>query len=237
MTAKGKTVRDKRNLLVHLSRGEYPFLKRDIFVKEFHLQRSYDKLRFCIIPSKAIRSLNIALALEEFGIGTPEPVALLEKRGVCNYLLYSCFITEYIADACILDEILKDDKHPMRHKLKDVLSSLAIDIRKMHDSGIIHNDLHVGNILISDIEKISIYYIDLNRARIKKKISIKQRIKDLARLRLKGEERRLFMKCYSPDNYQDLMSLMKQARKRRERFLDFKRRLKKLKKSLKRKGV
>lgn len=212
---------------MHLSRENIPSLKTDIVIKMFKLSRVYDRFRFRIVSSKAERSLKIALALKKTGINTPEPIALIEKRGFTNKIVYSYFITEYIPHEYTLLDILKDDKHPLRDNVKGFIPYIAKDIRKMHDAGIIHNDLHAGNILINNLEKPSFYYIDLNRGRIKKKLSIKKRIKDLARLKLKEDEQRLFMKHYSPEKYQELIEVMLQARNRRKRILSFKRSFKK----------
>ncbi|MTI59143.1 MAG: serine/threonine protein kinase [Firmicutes bacterium] len=223
----GINIYDKRNLLVYLSTDNIPSLKTDIVIKMFRLSRIYDRLRFRIVSSKAERSLKMALALKKAGINTPTPIALIEKRGFTNKIIYSYFITEYIPHEYTLLDILKDDEHPLRNNVKVFIPFIAKDIRKMHDAGIIHNDLHAGNILINNLEKPSFYYIDLNRGRIKKKLSIKKRMKDLARLKLKEDEQRLFMKHYSPDMYQKLIELMRQARNRRKRILSFKRNLKK----------
>lgn len=222
----GKDIYNKRNLLVHLLREKYSFLRRDIVIKKFALKRTYDKLRFCILSSKGVRSLRIALALKEAELNTPEPGALVERRGTANRLIYSCFITEYIPYQYIVADLLRDNSFSMKDKISFFLPFLAQDIRKMHDYGIIHNDLHSGNILISDLDKPVFYYIDLNRARIKGKLSIKQRMKDLGRLNLKKAEQSLFLQYYSPDNYIKLIDLMGQARKRRKKSLSFKRNLK-----------
>ncbi|MGM0501998.1 MAG: lipopolysaccharide kinase InaA family protein [Bacillota bacterium] len=216
---RGEIVDDGRNDLIKWSTaGE------DVMVKKFNLTRTYDKIRFCMLDSKAVRSLRIALALEEIGVKTPKPIAVVEKRGSFNQLLYSYYLTEYVDYDYNLLNIVADDNHPRRDQVKEILPGIAQDVRKMHERGIIHNDLHAGNILIKDIDaNPEFYYIDLNRGRIKNKLSTKQRIKDLARFDFTKEEQEIFMKYYTSDREQELLDKMRQQREKRRKFLNWKR--------------
>ncbi|AGB42270.1 Mn2+-dependent serine/threonine protein kinase [Halobacteroides halobius DSM 5150] len=222
----GKIIDDNRNLLVHISADIKPNLKEDIMVKKFNLVRKYDKLRFCFLNSKAVRSLRLALALQELGLNTPQPLAVIEERGKFNQLIYSYFITEYIDYDYNLLDIVKDYDHPQREKVKGYLPLIADDIRQMHDAGIVHNDLHAGNILVKEREdKPEFYYIDLNRGRIKDELSIKARMKDLARFKLTEEEQEVFLKNYDPQNYKKLLKLMIAQREKRKKFKEWKRKV------------
>ncbi|TDX59240.1 lipopolysaccharide kinase InaA family protein [Orenia marismortui] len=223
----GEKVYDIRNALIHFEADDIPGVNEDIIIKKFNLTRRYDKLRFCFLDSKAVRSLKLALALENIGLRTPKPIALLEQRGKFNQIVYSYFITEYIDYDYNLLDILKDYDHPLRSKAQEWLPQIARDIKKMHDAGIVHNDLHAGNILVGDIDNNpKFYYIDLNRGRIKKSLKLKTRMQDLARFKLKRDEQEIFIKSYDPNRYNELLELMAKLRDRRERFLKFKRRLK-----------
>ncbi|PRX35695.1 lipopolysaccharide kinase (Kdo/WaaP) family protein [Orenia metallireducens] len=225
----GEKIYDVRNALIHFQADDIPGINEDIIIKKFNLTRRYDKLRFCFLDSKAVRSLKLALALEEVGLRTPKPIALLERRGRFNKIIYSYFITEYIDYDYNLLDILKDDNHPLRNKVKDWLPQIAKDIKGMHDAGIVHNDLHAGNILVKDIDKSpKFYYIDLNRGRIKNNLDIKSRMKDLARFKLTEDEQRIFMKYYAPQEYQRILSLMIKHRDKRKKFLYWKRQIKQL---------
>ena len=212
---------NKRNLLY-----KYNFMDTDLAVKKFILKRTYDKLRFRFLDSKALRSLKIALALNKIGVNTPAPVAVRDDRGHFNKLINSYYITEYVNYDYNLLDIVKDNDHPLRYKIKKYLPYIARDARKMHDAGIIHNDFHAGNILCKDNKNHpEFYYIDLNRARIKKNITRKKRIKDLARLDLKENEKEIFFKNYSPKNYRIFIKLMKKQRNRRRRLINIKRKI------------
>lgn len=225
----GRIVYNKRNSLIHIKSNIHKGIEEDIIAKEFRLKRKYDQLRFCFLNSKAVRSLKIALALEEISIKTPKPVAIIEKRGKFNKILYSYFITEYIDYDYNLLDIVKDSNHPLREEVINFLPQIAQSISKIHEAGIVHNDLHAGNILVHNIAKNpEFYYIDLNRGRIKKELSIKVRLKDLSRFKLNKDEWEVFMKNYAPNKHKDLLSLMLRQRERRKRFLQLKRRLKRI---------
>ncbi|SJZ46812.1 lipopolysaccharide kinase InaA family protein [Selenihalanaerobacter shriftii] len=224
---RGDTIYDKRNSLIHININQELGIKEDIVIKEFKLTRKYDKLRFCFLNSKAIRSLDIALALEKINVNTPKPIAVIEKRGKFNKIIYSYFVTEYIDYDYNLLDIVKDDNHPLRGEVINFLPQIAQDVRKMHEAGIVHNDLHAGNVLVDNIdENPKFYYIDLNRGRIKEKLSTKIKLKDLARFKLWPKEWEIFMKNYAPENHQDLLDLMIKQREKRKRFLNFRRKLK-----------
>jgi tRNA A-37 threonylcarbamoyl transferase component Bud32 len=216
----GIVVNDGRNDLIRINQ----FSRNDLMVKKFNLQRTYDKLRFCLLDSKAIRSLRIALALEEIGVKTPKPVAVVEQRGKFNQLLYSYYITEYVDYDYNLLDIVADKDHPRRDEVKSLIPVIGKDVKKMHKAGIIHNDLHAGNILVTDSnDRPEFYYIDLNRGRIKSELSTKQRMNDLARFKLTTLEQEIFMKEYAPKSYQQLLELMIEQRKKRKKFLNLKR--------------
>ena len=216
----GEVVDDGRNDLIKWTTAE----QKELMVKKFNLTRTYDKLRFCVLDSKAVRSLRIALALEEIGVKTPKPIAVVEERGNFNQLVYSYYLTEYVDYDYNLLNIVADDNHPRRDQVKELLPGIAQDVRKMHQAGIIHNDLHAGNILVKDIdEEPEFYYIDLNRGRIKNELSTKQQLKDLARFDLTTEEQEIFMKHYAPERYQGLLAQMREQREKRELFLQWKR--------------
>lgn len=226
---RGEIIADGRNDLIKIK----SLTSKDLVVKKFNLIRNYDKLRFCFLDSKAIRSLRIALALREIGIKTPAPVAVVEKRGKFNQLLYSYYVTEYIDYDYNLLDIMRDDDHPKRNEVKKIVPSLAQNIKKMHDAGIVHNDLHEGNILINNFsQEADFYYIDLNRGRIIEELNRKKRMNDLARFKFNDAEQEKFMKAYSPEDYLKLLAIMKEQKKKRQRFLQWKRKIRRKIKSL-----
>jgi tRNA A-37 threonylcarbamoyl transferase component Bud32 len=200
-----------------------PILNKEIVIKNFNLERTYDQLRFRLLPSKAERSLNLARALQKIGLKTPAPLAVIEKRGKTNQLIFSYYITDYVEYDFNMLEIAKNFNHPERNKIKKLMPQLGREIRKMHKENIVHNDLHTGNILVKDFEtKPKLYYIDLNRGRIKEELSEKDKIDDLKRLKFTEQEKKIFFKNYSPDKWMYYKEKVGKARKKRRKFVNTK---------------
>lgn len=219
-----------RNLLVRFGIDERLGIKREIVVKKFKLTRKYDRFRFHFLPSKAFRSLEIALALIRNSINTPYPLAIVEERGKSNRLVNCYYITEFIKFDCSFFQVINEFDGILKKKL---IAATARSIRLLHDVGIIHNDLHASNILLNNLEaEPSIYFIDLNRARRKKAVSDKTRAKDLGRLALKGQDQADFFSYYDTEKNSRLMAEIRKAQSRRECWLAFKRAYRRIKSKL-----
>jgi len=89
---------------------------------------------------------------------------------------------------------LKEKTPAQRFKDKMyIFQSIAKALVKMHSEGIYHNDLHLKNILIRQIDdKISeIYIIDFDKTAIKEKLSAKEKVKNLLRFNRSIEKYKL----------------------------------------------
>ena len=223
----GETVFKERNHLVRFQANSVAGVNQDIIVKSFRLQRIYDQLRFHFLESKATRALNIALAMLSLRVKTPRPVAVVEERGRLNRLLRSVLVTEYLADAFSMLHF--DDATPMWPKIRRCLPQIALDMRRMHDAGIVHNDFHGGNILVKQRrDDLEFYYIDLNRARTRGKLTLQQRMNDLVRFELNKEDLAIFLRSYWPEQYERLHTLYRRSVRRRARRLALKTTLRKI---------
>lgn len=212
-----KVLYDKRNTITKINDQ---ILKKEIAVKEFHLTKTYDQLRFRMLPSKAERSLKLARAIEKIGLQTPAPLAVIEKRGKTNQLIFSYYITDYVDYDFNLLDIAKNFEHPERYKVKELMPKLGQEIKKMHQAKIVHNDLHAGNILVKDFEtKPQLYYIDLNRGRIKNQLKPKDKIDDLKRLKFTEQEKKILFKNYAPANWKFYQKKVTKAREKRRKFV------------------
>lgn len=216
---------DKRNTITKI---ENKILAKNIAVKSFKLEKTYDQLRFRFLSSKAERSLKIARALKRAGLKTPEPLAVIEKRGKTNELIFSYYITDYVDYDFNLLDIAKDYEHSERYKIKELMPQLGKEVKKMHEDDIVHNDLHAGNILVKNFENNpELYYIDLNRGRIKDNLSEKDKINDLKRLKFTDQEKEIFFKNYSPDKWEYYKEKVTSARKKRRKFVKTKNKIRK----------
>lgn len=135
--------------------------------------------------SKAFRAFETACHLQAKGVGTPTPIAVVE-RWEGNRLRESHLVCEFIpglSDLRIeLTRMLTRDRDCAR--LMELLECVARAIRQFHDAGIIHRDLGNQNIGLTRKADGSwnVFFVDLNRAQKFTKLTEKQRGKDLSRL-------------------------------------------------------
>ncbi|MDA3799038.1 MAG: hypothetical protein PF692_08150 [Kiritimatiellae bacterium] len=146
--------------------------------------------------SKAKRTWINSLHLAQNGVGVPFPFLYADMPGG-----QSVFISEYLGDRISLRDKLIDvlTNNPDLELVSRILKHVADAIRLMHSSGFKHNDLGNQNILLdigNDDEILSIEFIDLNRGFIRSKIYDAQIARDLSRLTLPGELRKIFDKYY-----------------------------------------
>ncbi|NLW46408.1 MAG: serine/threonine protein kinase [Firmicutes bacterium] len=219
----GQVIHDYRNVLIRIDQNEELGLVRELLVKKYKLLRRYDQFRFRFLASKAHRSLTIALFLLEKGLNTPAPIGVIEDRDRFNRLLNCYYLTEYLNYDTSFAKVINETDVNQKSKF---LTEAARNIRLMHDSGIIHNDLHASNILIKQIATHpNFYFIDLNRARKRNTLSLKDRAKDLGRLALQQQDRLIFFKSYDPQNALWLRLRSHQVLAGRKKWMDFKRKI------------
>ncbi|MGE5604242.1 MAG: lipopolysaccharide kinase InaA family protein [Bacteroidota bacterium] len=231
--ARNPAFHDYRNVLVRFGVNETLGIIDEIVVKKFKLTRKYDQFRFRFLPSKAFRSLKTALALLQIGLKTPRPIAIIEERGKYNRLVNCYYLTEFLTFDYSFYQVINDFDDTLKSKL---IAETAHNIRLMHDAGIIHNDLHASNILIKNIEVVpELYFIDLNRARQRKTLSIKSRAKDLGRLSLNQSDLIVFLKKYNPISSKEFLTIVEQMQCRRKTWIRFKDSFRQLKTKLKKK--
>ncbi|NOZ20277.1 MAG: phosphotransferase [Planctomycetes bacterium] len=90
-------------------------------------------------------------------------------------------ITREISDSCDLISYCESEQERAAYPGKGVLiPAIAQAVRRMHDAGITHADLHLKNILID--KKGRAYIIDLDKATIHRPVSVSRRKDNLLRL-------------------------------------------------------
>lgn len=170
--------------------------------------------------SKAERSFDAACVLRDKGLGTPTPIAWLDrwesKRLKESY--YLCLFEPGISFRDALSDIYynQHDNAP----LMELLHLVAPAIRAMHDAGFAHKDMGNQNILLPRAESgewLQPQFIDLNRASYQAEpLSFNQRAFDLARIALPGAYLKIFKTIYNQheDFPAEFESLEQKARKR-----------------------
>lgn len=158
----------------------------DVVVKTFGRQAAWrDYVAKRGKGSKASRAFETACRLQEKGVGTPAPIAVVERWNE-NRLAESHFICEFVPGLSDFRVELDTILHKTRDctQLMELIEPVAKAVRKLHDAGVIHRDLGNQNIGLSKNPDGSwkVWFIDLNRARLFPKLTDKLRGKDLARL-------------------------------------------------------
>lgn len=167
-----------------------------IFKRQSWLKDRYDRKN----KSKAERSYTAARYLQSHSIGTPAPVAWLD-RWENNRLLESYFISVFQPAICFRDA-LSDIYFNSRNNenLMDLLHLVAPAISAMHATHFLHGDLGNQNILLPknpDGSWAQPQFIDLNRATIKTQpLTDKERAFDLSRPILPGNYLNFFKYIY-----------------------------------------
>ncbi len=163
-----------------------PLGPRSVVVKQFRNHGWRRALDRRLRGSKATRSWRIAKALIEAGLLTPKPMVLAES-------------TEEEGNSHYVAELLKP-AHEVRHFFRrlqnqpdagqfpevneiDFLRRLGALARSLHDAGIWYRDLSLGNVLAhpKGDGALELYLVDFNRAKIKKRLGLWRRSRDICR--------------------------------------------------------
>ncbi len=165
----------------------------DTVIKEFRVG-GINRLKSLFFPGKAFRAWQGGMTLVEKGIETPPPVAYLEKRKR-RFLDQSYFLTERVSGAREIRHLFLELKPK---DLRELLVSLGRYLSRCHERGVLHRDLSDGNILVKKAEsgEFEFYLLDTNRVRIKGRIKLLKRIKNLIRLGVPRIYQRFFLGQY-----------------------------------------
>lgn len=171
-----------------------------VVVKSFGRQSWWRDLLARRRGTKARRTFEAAVTLARAGVGTPEPVACLE-RWDGGRLIESHFVSRTLTGVSSFGQELNDLflNDPICLKFMSLLETVAKAVRGMHDSGFRHNDLGNQNILLQrtgDGQWGDVAFIDLNRARFGRALDLRGRARDLSRIWLPSDLRRVFLEMY-----------------------------------------
>lgn len=189
-----------------------------IYIKIFKRKSYRESIKYLFSPTKTKTEWSIGNELLRKGINTAQPLALAEKRtGIL--LEGSLLVTKAVTnsrpfmDYCksVFSGLLSEERS---NEKKDLLIGLANFVRKVHDAGFFHNDLHTGNLLIKfndDNLKLSqgysLYLMDLHHAKLLKRLSVQKRLFNLAQIFnslveiLSNSEKLDFVNSYGTDAF------------------------------------
>jgi tRNA A-37 threonylcarbamoyl transferase component Bud32 len=129
------------------------------------------------------RSWHRAKQLQAAGIPVQRPLAMFKYRrwGIVRKIV---IVGEYLPDMSPLSSILSDERQTEGSDLKtELLETLALELRAMHDRGFYHRDLKADNILVRrQAGRWMIVFIDLEGVKFKPDLVMSERVVDLGRL-------------------------------------------------------
>lgn len=188
----GETVKENRVRSVHRW--------KDLFVKRFKATGLWGRLRH-LVADRALHEFRMLQVLRERGVDAPEPVAWARLGGE------SFLFTRAISGA-----------RPLREGpwTRRTLEDLAAFVRRIHEAGILHDDLHAGNLLRSEGR---LWLLDVHRAVVLDRLTPAERAASLGFLILSlvAFVRRTdvvrFVRAYGADP-RDVDRAFRQARER-----------------------
>lgn len=135
-------------------------------------------LREGALMNRPLHEWGIVDRLFDAGFPVPEPLGVVWKR---RGPLYTGAIASRLVDASNLVEYLKTASGPNA----GLLERIGCLVRRMHDLGVYHADLHAGNILAAQDTAGAaspVYFVDFDNARMTGVLPI-DRARNLLRLR------------------------------------------------------
>ena len=148
---------------IHKARNELKIIELDgikTVVKSFKVPHLLNRIVYTYFrKSKAYKSYHNALRLEELGISTPKPIALIEfyESGLLGE---SFFIAEYFEyDFTVRTPLLE----PLEDR-EEIFKAFAAYTYNLHQKGVWHLDYSPGNILIKRTSSgYQFSIVDINR--------------------------------------------------------------------------
>jgi hypothetical protein len=171
----GKTIYKSRNELKVLDIQDM-----SLNVKQYRIPIFVNRVIYTFFRrSKASRAYEYAMILREKGFDSPEPIAYLELKSK-GLLSGSYFVSRQLSDFRMMREFADGSSIAGR---EDIIEALGVYVARLHQAGILHLDLSVGNILFKKDEKdIHFWLVDLNRMRFCP-IGLEKGCKNFERLR------------------------------------------------------
>ncbi len=162
-----------------------------VVVKQFRESGWRARWRRHRVGSKGARSWRTARALVAAGIATPEPLFYAESERPGGPSFYVC---RFLPDRLEARYLLRarqagDDAERFPEIEFDAFLGATADLaRRLHEADIWFRDFSAGNLLLkpgaTPREPPAIELVDLNRCRAGRRLTLGQRMRDLARLQL-----------------------------------------------------
>ncbi|KUJ60555.1 Kdo domain containing protein [Flavobacteriaceae bacterium CRH] len=154
---------------------------KKINIKSFKIPHLINKVVYKYFrKSKAKRSFEYATILLEKGIGTPQPIAFLEKFSWLG-LLNSYYVSEHLVTDLTYRELVEIPDYPDGENILRQFTRFSFGL---HEQGIEFLDHSPGNTLIKKNQEgnYDFFLVDLNRMEFHESMTFEMRMKNLCRL-------------------------------------------------------
>ena len=217
---------DQSDQTIHKARNELKIIpcKREQFVvKSFKIPNLVRRIIYTYFrDSKAKKSYENSIKIGDL---SPEPIGYIEFY-TNNLLAESYFIAKKFEFDFTIKEPIVNKTFPDR---ENIFQEFAKFTYTLHEKNILHNDYSPGNILIKkDGGKYTFKIVDINRMKFKK-LLLKERLKNFAKLWLPDEDMKIIAASYAKlmdANEEECINIAKEYSHRLKSRVNMKKRLK-----------
>jgi len=206
------TIYDGRNVLKLID-----FNQQMCVVKSFKVLGVLRRVIYTYLrASKAQRSFEHASELVKRGVGTPAPVGYIAffSHGLIKQSYYISAHVDY-------DFEFRDLLTSPPSDLNAVLDACALFVSELHQKGVLHTDLSLGNVLVKrQPTGYEFYLVDLNRMQFKT-LTRSEKVENLTRLLIQEDIRERFCTYYAEHNQLDAARLLAEVNEHVEAFYRF----------------
>ena len=128
-----------------------------VVVKRYNIKNWLHFIRRTLRPSRAIKSWTNSHLLQFYGISTPEPIAVIEKR--CGLLRKTAYFISKLSLGGTGDQFLQQIHSPSEEKNKAIQSMVQL-VKNLHELKLTHGDLKASNFMISPNLNASLIDLD-----------------------------------------------------------------------------
>ncbi len=174
--------------------------QQEVYLKHYHSHSWIYRLRRRLGRSDALREMRFSQYLRDHGVPTPSSLAARCNGGI------EWLATRAVAPAVPVDKWHAEQLHrgsKGRQEIRKCIASLGAMIGRMHKAGVIHRDLHCGNLLLrTETDVLDPVLMDLHRMGRRRRLSRRMMAGNLGQLFYDRRnfttrtERLRFLKCY-----------------------------------------
>ena len=175
----GSTLRNKRN---HLKVDKWHGI--EVCIKSFKKPTLFNQLVYGLIrKTKAQRSFQYALQLDQLQVHSPAPIAYSECRNSWGGLTKAYYICQYEKYDFLFSDIPNSNLN-YKEKSQVIHTLVKLTCSKFYDNMLFNRDFNGSNVLVSQQSdgQYSFSFVDINRIHYAKKTNQSRELRNLSML-------------------------------------------------------